>query len=92
MDDTVAMVVPLDSRENRDAMLRLQFALWVDEGAECAHCGHQYTSTDDMMIRNPVCGGRNPLVFVDKDCWPEYKRKHPAAFSTHPQEKGKRNL
>lgn len=70
---------PAEKKRWADGMLRLQVALWVDDGERCAHCGRPYTSVDDFIARDVRDGGRGPgntMLFVDGGCWPEYARTH----------------
>lgn len=68
---------PTDPEEKKlwaKQMLRIQVAMWVDDGNKCAHCGEPYTSTDDMLERSPRKGyGKD--MFVDESCWSEYMNK-----------------
>jgi Zn finger protein HypA/HybF involved in hydrogenase expression len=66
---------PSDPKEKKkwvESMFRIQVAMWVDEGAKCAHCGHQYQSVDDFLARNPK-QGYGEDHFVCNHCWDEYK-------------------
>ncbi len=57
-------------------MARVQFAMWVDDGAVCAVCLRPYASTDDFIDRAPRAGngfGKDwANSFVDDACWPMY--------------------
>ncbi len=48
---------PEEKKEWAHHMTRIQIAFWVDDGATCSHCKHQYSSVDDFQERNPR-GGR----------------------------------
>jgi hypothetical protein len=58
-------------KEWASAMARVQYAMWIDGGAKCAHCLKPYSSVDDFLARGPRAG--NPKVFdemfVDDACW-----------------------
>lgn len=56
-------------------MVRIQFAMFVDDGAECAHCHVPYASTDDMINRSPK-RGYDDDKFVDVACWDDYMKGH----------------
>lgn len=69
---------PEEAKKWASQMVRIQFAMWVDDGAKCAHCGHTYTSTDDMIDRNPRSGFSTEWEdrFVDEACWEAYRSAH----------------
>ena len=59
-------------------MMRIQIAIWVDQGATCLECGHQYTSVDDFLERNPKQGcSSEPSEpnFVCSTCWLVYAER-----------------
>lgn len=58
-------------------MLRIQFAMYVDDKATCEHCGHTYTSVDDMLRANPKRGHAKNMSFVCGTCYTEYAKTHP---------------
>lgn len=67
---------PIDPKEKEDwadRMTRIQIAMWVDEGAACAHCGHIYSSVGDFFGRQ-VKGGYLPDTYVCRGCWDDYER------------------
>ena len=63
-------------------MMRIQFAMYVDDHATCEHCGHTYTSVDDMLRANPHRGHTEKMSFVCATCYPEYKKNHPIPDDT----------
>jgi len=69
---------PTDPKEKEAwnyRMMRIQIAMWVDEGATCAYCGHTYTSVDDFIRCNPNQGSGPGMTFVCSGCWGEYKKQ-----------------
>lgn len=71
---------PDDPEEKKDwvkHMARIQYAMWVDEGAKCAYCGCVYKNVDDFIEHNPRAGYRNKgdkMVFVCNKCWDKYEK------------------
>ena len=63
-------------------MMRIQFAMYVDDKATCEQCGHTYTSVDDMLRANPHRGHTKDMSFVCATCYPEYKKNHPIPDDT----------
>ncbi len=66
---------PTDPKEKEHwvyHMMRIQIAMWIEEGAICAHCKHQYESVDDFLAREPK-GGYGGDRYVCSECWDEYK-------------------
>lgn len=68
--------VPEDPAEKEawaERMARIQYAMWVDDGATCGVCGKAYASVDDFLERNPrvgPLGTRDGMPdFVDDDCY-----------------------
>lgn len=59
---------PAEAEQWADEMVRVQVAMWVDEGAVCARCQQPYASVDDFLARQPRYAGDGP-VFVDDACW-----------------------
>lgn len=74
--DTIALVfeAPSNSREKDEwakDMVRIQIALWVENGIACAYCGKPYTSVDEFIARHPRKGlGMDHAV--DEACWETY--------------------
>ena len=73
---------PEDPEEHKawaKSMARIQFAMWISDGAKCAHCKKPYLSVDDFIARDPRAA--NPKVFeemfVDEACWDDYLKEHP---------------
>lgn len=69
-------------------MARIQYAMWLDDGAKCAACGNPYASVDDFIARNLLAGLGWPGVgrvatpqfdelFVDDACADAYTAQHP---------------
>jgi len=50
-------------------MARIQYAIWVDEGARCEMCGHIYESVDDFIAHDPRVAHVDPLKFACYKCW-----------------------
>ena len=72
--DTYISAAPKDPEEKKvwvNCMFRIQVAVWVDEGAACVHCGHQYTSVDDLIDHHPMKGYGDDF-FVCGECWKQY--------------------
>ena len=71
-------VVPLDTAEAREAMKRVQIAMWVDGVLACCECKHVFESVDDFIERNPRYRGRakddRMIVSCDK-CWKPKKKR-----------------
>jgi len=68
---------PADPEKKKDwveHMARIQIAMLIDEGADCAFCGHIYTSVDDFLQQN-VREGYPPDRYVCDKCWPEYEKR-----------------
>ena len=69
---------PQDPEEKEkwvEQMTRIQIAIYVDEGASCAHCGHKYKSVDDFLEKK-VKDGYPPDKCVCCECWGDYAAKH----------------
>lgn len=86
MAEIIISQAPEDPAEKEawaNSMLRIQFAMWVDDGASCAECGHVYESTDDMINRDPRYTGKElwEEKFVDEACWQSYLEKNPGSSS-----------
>lgn len=68
---------PTDPEEKKEwsyRMLRIQVAMWVDDGAKCAVCKIPYKNVDDWIERDPINGGKEwDEMFVDKTCWPKFE-------------------
>lgn len=62
---------PKEKEEWAYHMMRIQIAMWVDEGATCAHCKHRYESVDDFLARNPKEGYGDDQC-VCSECWDAY--------------------
>jgi hypothetical protein len=73
---------PRAKKEWADQMLRVQVAMWVDDGAKCAVCQQIYASVDDFLARNPragpgLQGGKDwNEAFIDDMCWPQWVKRH----------------
>lgn len=72
---------PEEKAEWAHSMARIQIAFWIDDGATCSYCKHQYSSVDDFLERHPR-GGRSwgnhdrfDDWFVCDECFPAYSRK-----------------
>jgi len=67
---------PKEKEEWVRRMARIQFAMWIADGAKCCHCGKPYLSVDDFLRRNPKrsleSGSDFDKFFVDSDCWEDY--------------------
>ena len=71
---------PTDPDEKQkwvNQMMRIQFAFFVDDHAKCEHCGHQYTSVDDMLNANTRRGHTKEMSFVCSKCYEEYAKNNP---------------
>lgn len=73
----VSVAPPLGTKEHDEwshKMMRIQMAMYVDDGATCEHCGYTYKSTDDFIRCNPRQGlqVKKGMSFVCSTCWPEY--------------------
>ena len=60
------------------ALMRVQVAMWVNDGAACAQCKKPYASVDDFLARGVMAGRgmaerRFTDSFVDEACWPAYE-------------------
>ena len=65
-----APVDPKGKEKWVEQMMRTQIAIWVDEGVQCAYCGHKYTSVDDFLSHNPRVGSGADFCDCDS-CWSE---------------------
>ena len=64
---------PTEKKDWTNQMMRIQLAMYVDDGATCAQCGHTYNSVDDFMRCNPKRGYGEGMIFVCNGCWEEYE-------------------
>jgi hypothetical protein len=70
------MKAPTDPEQKKEwayHIMRLQIAMWVDDGAECAFCHVKYANTDDFLNRNPKRGAGKDHC-VDTACWDAYSK------------------
>jgi hypothetical protein len=64
---------PIEKNAWVKQMLRVQVAMWVDNNAICAYCGHKYNSVDDFLKCDPKRGyGKD--TFICDNCWVEYAK------------------
>lgn len=71
---------PEDPKEHKKwakQMSRIQFAMYVDDGASCEHCGYTYKNVDDIIRCNPKrgFGKKDEMTFVCAVCWKEYEKE-----------------
>lgn len=66
---------PEEKKKWAHQMLRIQVAMWVDEGATCLECKKPYANVDDFLARNPKRGKTKEFSFVDTACWDAYVAK-----------------
>jgi len=76
----ISKAPPLNTKEHKtwaNHMLRIQIAMWVDDGRKCGQCNKAYKSVDDWIARKPKRGYGKAWkeFFIDNDCWEEYLKK-----------------
>lgn len=63
--------------KSREAVKRLQIALWLDCGLCCLGCCIPYRNVDDFLRRKPMFAYENQEGFffgvVDEACWRAYE-------------------
>jgi len=67
---------PKEKKQWVSDMARIQFQMYVDDGATCEQCGYTYKNVDDMMRCDPKRGKGQPdkMTFVCSICWEEYSK------------------
>lgn len=76
LDKIMITKAPDDPEQKKEwvaGLVRLQIAMWVDDGAACIVCKEQFKSVDDFIARDVRATGKDwPDMFCDDACWEKY--------------------